>query len=340
MGYRQRFARPGAKRGDSRNAIYPRPEREPLGLPTNGPTGANPGARAPTAPSPLPPGLFKAICRRDAGLIEAWVRKATKQDLIRVTTALEADPWCALTSRGILLKAMAGQGESIPPYLLHQCVKSPELMPLLAHNPSLTPLQVEVMGQHLMSVLGRPEWPEEALARAMEGICAKGFEVGQERLDQLIQAASGAHRYPELADRCRFRIRPEQRTAGRAIRILAEIPQVTSPQLVDIIQKLPIPANLIPRFVILHPSADEAVWLAALDCEREPFPELVPPILAEHGPAAKTPCVRERLRAPRQDGEAAVLFGLLLNPMHDTFILLNRLLTIAPLKVAELMHRR
>ena len=267
-----------------------------------------------------------------------WVREASQEDLRRVLEAVRADPWCVLAARGMLLKAMARHGKSIPPYLLQLCLGDRDLLPALANSEALGSREVEVISQHLGGLLGRPDWPLETLVMVVKGICREGLAVEEERLADLVRLA-GEGRRGDHASHYQLRIPVDVRRAARAVQILAEIPHLGSELLAELILTAPIPKELVERFIATHPNADRRVWIAALSCTWEPFPALDPGILARHPRASLEPEVRERLRNGEWEEMADVLFQLLLNPLDDTEELLGRLLAVSPLKVAQLMTR-
>ena len=287
-------------------------------------------------PTKLPDELFRAACRRDAEAMARWARGASPEDLHQVLEAVRADPWCALAARGMLLKAMARHGRTIPPSLLQFCVNDQALLPVLALNRALTTRQAKVLAQHLPGLLGRPEWSLECLVRVVKGIFREELAMGDEVLAELVRIAGEARR-GDHASHYHLRIPVDVRRADRAVRVLAEIPHLESELLAELIHTATIPEELVERFIATHANADRRVWLAALSCPWEPFPARAPGILARHPRASGDAQVRERLRSGEWEEGAEVLYQLLLRPLDDTEELLDRLFAVDALKVARLM---
>jgi hypothetical protein len=286
-------------------------------------------------PAPqLPTGLFHAICHRDKREIEGWARSARPEEVGRVADSLREAPWCALTSRGTVLRTLARWGRTVPPFLLQTCVKDPDLLPRLTRNEALTPSQVDVIGQHVMAVLGKPSWPLHSLTRAVEGICRAGFEIPPTRMEELIRVATEGEASPNALASARFRIPVEDRLAMRAVHILAHVPQLGSPHLAEIVGRVRLPVDLVRRFVVDHPAAGPRVWIAALNSSEGAVSEHAPGLLARHEPAARTPQARELLK---RSVDPDILLALLGFPESDTPQLLWRLKTLAPLKLAQLL---
>lgn len=294
----------------------------------------SPAPADPSNPTGLPTQLFHAVCERNERLISKWAKEAPAHEILQATETITDDPWCALTSRKTVLKAMARYGSAVSPSLLHTCVKDPGLLPALASNETLTSLQIEVIGQHLMASLSDPNWPLASLTEALRRLCEKGYEVPPSQIQKLIAAAwLGDIPAADIGSK-RFRVPVEDRRAMRAVHLLARVPQMESPHLAELVGTVKLPKELVRKYLITHPAADRKVWIAALSTGTGAVAKYAPKMLARHVPAARDPEVRGLLK---KNANTEVVLSLLQCPQGDGLSLLRRLKQISPLEAARFL---